>query len=136
MGTPSSHPHPYLLYDGECPFCTSLSEYYKVKKALPGLEIVSLRDAESLKKLSLPADLNFNDGMILVLPGGRVLQGEAAFREINRHTDISGLKDFFVVGVNSKKWISSWIYPIMFRLRRLVLWAKKVSPNLDRIDLK
>ncbi|HVJ65030.1 MAG TPA: DCC1-like thiol-disulfide oxidoreductase family protein [Bdellovibrionota bacterium] len=128
--------NPYLLYDGECPFCTSLSEYYKVKKALPGLEIVSLRDAEALKKLNLPADLNFNDGMILVLPDGRVLQGEAAFREINQHTDISGLKDFFIVGANSKKWISSWIYPIMFRLRKLVLWAKKVSPNLDRIDLK
>lgn len=133
-GMTQRYPNPYLLYDGECPFCTTLSEYYKVKKALPGLELISLRDAEALKKLNLPADLNFNEGMILVQEDGSILQGEAAFRVINAKTDISSLKDFFLVGVNSKKWASRWIYPVMFQLRKLVLKLKGVSADLDRVD--
>jgi predicted DCC family thiol-disulfide oxidoreductase YuxK len=125
-----------LLYDGECPFCTSLSEYYKLKQALPGLEIISLRDAENLKKLNLPKDLDFNEGMILVQKNGQILQGEPAFQLINSKTDISSLKDFFIVGANSKKWMTAWVYPLFFQLRKLVLKAKRVNSKLDRIDLR
>ncbi len=131
----SSYPNPYLLYDGECPFCTQISEFYKVKNALPGLEIVSMRDAETLKKLKIPHDIDFNLGMILILEDGTILQGEPAFRVINSKTDISSLKDLFMVGANSKKWISMWVYPIMFQLRKLVLKTKKISSKLDRVDL-
>lgn len=131
-----TYPNPYLLYDGECPFCKTVSEYYKVKEALPGLQIISLRDAEALRSLHLPSHLDFNEGMILLQPDGSILQGEAAFRVINAQTDISDLKDFFVVGVNSKPWISAWVYPIFFQLRKLALKWKHVPAKLDRIDLE
>ena len=95
-----------------------------------------MRDSDALKKLTLPRNLNFNEGMILVQTDGTVLQGESAFRVINDKTDISDLKDLFVVGINSKKYMSAWIYPIMFQLRKLVLFFKRVPAKLDRVDLE
>lgn len=128
-------PKTYLLYDGECPFCSSVSHYYQVKNALPGLQIISMRDSEAVKNLHLPANIDFNQGMVLIKPDGTILQGEAAFLEINQKTDISGLKDFFIVGVNSRPWITRLVYPIFFQLRKLVLKVKGVPEKIERSDL-
>lgn len=125
----------YLLYDGECPFCTEISRYYEVKQALNPLEIVSMRDPAKLKPLNLPTTLDFNQGMVLVLEDGKLLQGEEAFRHINAKVRKSSLKDHLMVGLNSKKWISSLVYPMLFRARKLVLKQKGISDQLDRVDL-
>lgn len=125
----------YLLYDGECPFCTSFSKFYALKKALPNIEIVSMRDAERLRTLSLPANLNFNDGMVLVLSDGRVLQGEPAFQRINGAVKKTSLRDYLIIGLNSIRAVTRIIYPIFFCLRLLVLKAKGVTSELPRIDI-
>ncbi len=125
----------YLLYDGECPFCTSFSRFYEVKKALPNIEIVSMRDAERLKSLSLPQDLNFNYGMILVLEDGRILQGEPAFHLINGNVKKTSLRDHIVMGMNSIKSVTKVVYPLLFKMRLVVLKCKDVSPDMPRVDL-
>lgn len=125
----------YLLYDGECPFCTEFSRFYEIKQALDPMEIVSMRDAEKLRPLNLPKKLDFNLGMILVLEDGRILQGEEAFRLINGKVRKKSLIDHVLVGVSSKKWISSLVYPLFFRARKLVLRQKGVTDRLERVDL-
>lgn len=125
----------YLLYDGECPFCTSFSKFYELKKALPNIEIVSMRDAARLQALSLPQDLDFNKGMILVLEDGRILQGEPAFHLINNNVQKTSLRDHIVIGMNSIKPVTKVVYPLLFKMRLAVLKAKKVSPEMPRVDL-
>ena len=125
----------YLLYDGECPFCTSFSRFYEIKKALPNLEIISMRDAERLRSLVLPQDLNFNYGMVLVLSDGRVLQGEPAFNLINGAVKKTSLRDHIVVGMNSIKSITRIVYPMLFRLRLMALKRKGVPSDMPRVDL-
>lgn len=125
----------YLLYDGECPFCTSFSKFYELKKALPGIEIVSMRDTARLQALSLPKDLDFNKGMILALSDGRILQGEPAFRLINGNVKKTSLRDHVVIGMNSIKPITKVVYPLLFKMRLFVLRAKNVSPEMPRVDL-
>lgn len=127
---------PYLLYDGECPFCTSFSEYYKIKNALPGLKLLSLRDTPAIKALNLPADLDFSQGMILITSDKRYLQGEAALREISKNANISSFKDLFLIGAGSKPWISKLAYPVVFHLRNLYYRLIGKSARIDRADLK
>ncbi len=125
----------FLLYDGECPFCTSFSKFYELKKALPGIEIVSMRDAVRLQDLSLPKTLDFNKGMILVLSDGRILQGEPAFRLINGNVKKTSLRDHIVIGMNSIKPITKIVYPLLFKMRLMVLKAKNVPSEMPRVDL-
>jgi predicted DCC family thiol-disulfide oxidoreductase YuxK len=125
----------FLLYDGECPFCSRISRYYKIKQALAPLEIVSMRDTENLKRLQIPQTLDFNQGMLLILQSGQILQGEEAFRLIHSKIEKSSLKDRVMFGLGSKKWISSLIYPILLQVRKIVLKWKGIPENLERVDL-
>jgi len=124
-----------ILYDGACPFCTSVSSYYELKQALPGLEIISMRDGPSLKSLQLPPELDFNLGMVLIRSDGSLLQGAEAFGEINRHMPLTNWKDRLLFGINSQKWIAELSYPLVYKARDLVLKSRRIPRELPRIDL-
>ena len=125
-----------LLYDGACPFCSSVSRYYEMKEAFPGLEIISLRDGDKLKTLDLPRELDFNLGMILIQSDGQLTQGAQALREISRH--LSGPKwgDQIFAQLGRLKWVSELAYPIVFKARAWVLDSRHIPTDLPRIDLE
>ena len=110
-----------LLYDGECPFCTTLSKYYALKEALPGLQLVSMRDTEGLSQLHLPPELDFEKGMILLRTDGPILQGEPAFALINRLVNKTTLWDRIVIGANSSRPVSRILYPLAYLGRKIDL---------------
>ena len=124
-----------LLYDGACPFCSSVSRYYEVKEAFPGLEIMSLRDGERLRELGLPPELDFNLGMILIQSDGSLTQGAEALREISRHLSGPSLADQLFARLGSLKWISEAAYPVVFRARAWVLGSRRIPTDLPRVDL-
>ncbi|MEO5667824.1 MAG: DCC1-like thiol-disulfide oxidoreductase family protein [Bdellovibrionota bacterium] len=124
-----------LLYDGECPFCSSVSRYYAMKTAFPGLEIISLRDAESLRPLKIPKDVNFNLGMILIQSDGTLLQAAEAFQAINERLPLETLKECLLFGLNSKKWIARLSYPLVYAARAITLKSRRIPLDLPRVDL-
>ncbi len=95
-----------------------------------------MRDEESLAKLHLPAELDFEKGMILVQANGQILQGEPAFALVNRLVNKTTLWDKVVIGANSSRPISKVLYPLAYLGRRIVLLFKGISPRLPRVDLR
>jgi predicted DCC family thiol-disulfide oxidoreductase YuxK len=125
----------YLLYDGACPFCSSLSEFYQLKARLPNLKIISMRDGKALRQVKLPAHFDLNKGMIIILENGEILQGEPAFRLVNAAVKVSGLWDRFVLALNSWAPLTFFVYPLLKLGRLIVLFFKGIPSHLARIDI-
>jgi predicted DCC family thiol-disulfide oxidoreductase YuxK len=125
-----------LLYDGACPFCSSVSRYYEIKEAFPGLEIISLRDADKLKTLGLPPELDFNLGMILIQSDGSLTQGAEALREISQHLSGPNWSDRLFAQLGRLPWVSELAYPLVFKAREWVLDSRRIPTNLPRVDLE
>lgn len=119
----------YLLYDGECPFCTKAAQYHQLKKAFPSLLLISLRDIDQLKMLNLPKDLNPNNGMVLILPGELPLQGREAFIALN---NVLGAKSLFHRAL-SIRLLATVIYPCLMFFRRIALLVSGSSANMQKV---
>lgn len=123
-----------LLYDGECPFCSSVSRYYAAEKAFPALEAYSMRDAQSLKTLELPPELDFNPGMILLKADGGILQGADAFQALNIAASDKSLRNKAFFGWARSSKIARLAYPIVYKTRELLLRARGINTDLPRVD--
>lgn len=122
----------YFIYDGECPFCAAASKYYSVRDALGGVELVSMRDTEALRSLNIPKEINLDNGMVLILKSGELLQGEDAFRFINQVTSKRTILDKIAFPIFSSKMVMTFLYPVFQLMRRGALLVKGVSPKITR----
>lgn len=86
----------YLIYDGECPFCSSYARLSKFRKAVGPVRLINAReDAPEVRK-ARSTGYDLNEGMLLHLDGryyygsdclNRVAllsSGSGAFNRINR----------------------------------------------------
>ena len=114
----------YLLYDGECPFCS----FYARKSGFqtPGGRPLTLIDANRAPELL--ADLRaqgceVDEGMVLVLDGRRY-QGAEAMTALEAMTSgagwFGGLSRWFASNPQRVR----AFYPWFQRLRRAALWVK------------
>jgi|GEM_PF-832864 len=131
----SSPEHAILLYDGDCPFCSEASKYYQLREAFPQIEIVSLRDTGRVKELQIPANVDFNLGMILLLPDGSIHQGNEALHKISQSLPTKGFRDHFMKTLGSRRWVSKITYPTVFALRKLFFKFTGKSSEITRNDL-
>ena len=114
----------FLLYDGECPFCSFYAR--KSEFQTPGGRPLTLVDAnrapdliEELRKDGCGVD----EGMVLVLDGRRY-QGAEAMTALEAMTGgtgwFGGLSKWFA---SNPKRVRA-LYPWFQRLRRAALWVK------------
>jgi len=120
----------FLLYDGECPFCTNAAQYAALKKAYPTIKLVSFRDTLEIQNLNLPSDLNPNRGMVLLIDKHPPLQGVDAFIEINKTLGKQG----FFHKILSSRVLAQVIYPCLLGIRRISLFLKGSSHIIPKND--
>ena len=120
----------FLLYDGECPFCTNAAQYLEIKKAYPTIKLISFRDTSEIKKLNLPSELNPNRGMVLLLNNRPPIQGVEAFIEINKTLGKQGL----IHRILSHRILAKLVYPCLMWMRKIALYLKGSSPIIPKND--
>jgi len=74
-------PGPWLVYDGDCPFCSRYADYVETLAAVPGLKLISARAPCPEVVAALAAGFDLDRVMVLRLEG-RWLAGEAAMAEL------------------------------------------------------
>lgn len=74
----------YLVYDGECPFCSQYAAFMEARKRLPDLQLVDARtQADHQAVLAVKdAGLVLDDGMALVRADGTILHGADAVQAL------------------------------------------------------
>ncbi len=115
----------WLVYDGECPFCSRYSRMVDVRDAIGELILVNARDGGPIvdEIKALPWDLN--RGMVLKL-NGRYRFGDEALHTLallSRKNGAFGILNRLVLGSRAVAWFA---YPLLKLCRRLALMAKRV----------
>ena len=123
----------FLLYDGECPFCS----FYARKSGFktPGGRPLKLIDANQAPELisELRAQgCEADEGMMLV-SGGRRYQGAAAMTALEAMTSGAGWFGRFSKWFASNPKRARAFYPWFQRLRRAALWVRG-RPSLPGRD--
>ena len=61
----TTQPRAWLVYDGECPFCSRYVELVRLRDSLGQVELVNARDGGPLVDEIVAAGLDLDDGMVL-----------------------------------------------------------------------
>ena len=117
-------PDPFLLYDGECPFCS----YYVAKsrfetRAGRPLTLIDGREAPDLVARLRRDGFDLEQGMILALDG-RHYHGAAAMIALKAMAASPGRFNTFARRFTSSPARVRAVYPWLRRLRRAALLAK------------
>lgn len=110
----------FIVYDGECPFCSSFVKFQRVRAALGKLTLVNARDQMDLVAQFSALGFPLDEGMALIVDG-RVYYGADC---LNRLALMSGKTDV-INRINARLFrspsISHFIYPALKLGRRMVL---------------
>ncbi len=122
-------PQNFLLYDGDCPFCTDYVQRVQLQKAVGPVALLNMRDHPDLAVAFRKQGYDLNEGMLLRLDG-RTYWGADC---INRLALISTDNDLFNklnAAVFRRPCLSAALYPFMRRGRALTLalMGKKKMP--------
>jgi predicted DCC family thiol-disulfide oxidoreductase YuxK len=59
----------FILYDGDCPFCTNFADYAKLKTQYPDLVLISARDDTLERRAAIAAGYDLDREMLLYHQG-------------------------------------------------------------------
>ncbi|MBB1626390.1 DCC1-like thiol-disulfide oxidoreductase family protein [Achromobacter sp. UMC71] len=122
-------PQNFLLYDGDCPFCTNYVQMMQLQKAVGPVALLNMREHADLAAAFRKQGYDLNEGMLLRLDGKTYWGADC----INRLALISTGNDLFNklnAAVFRRPCLSAALYPFMRRGRALTLalMGKKKMP--------
>jgi predicted DCC family thiol-disulfide oxidoreductase YuxK len=113
-----------IIYDGDCPICSSFVRFYKIKEAVRDLEIINARDKENkiIGEINL---LGFNlDSGFVVKVDDRFYHGVDASNVLALMGSNSGIFNRVNVFIFSSKTLCTAFYPLLRAGRNFALWLK------------
>lgn len=122
-------PQNFLLYDGDCPFCTNYVQMMQLQKAVGPVALLNMREHPDLAAAFRKQGYDLNEGMLLRLDGKTYWGADC----INRLALISTDNDLFNklnAAVFRRPCLAAALYPFMRRGRALTLtlMGKKKMP--------
>jgi predicted DCC family thiol-disulfide oxidoreductase YuxK len=112
----------YLIYDGDCPFCSRYVDYTRAKASLGGLKLINARDEPDLVSSWAQKGYDLNQGMLLSVDGN-IFFGADALNALALSSTEAGLFNWFNAKIFSSKRASRFLYPAMRCGRAITLAA-------------
>ncbi len=110
----------WLVYDGECPFCTNYVELLQLKELFPDIKLVNARtdkDHEAVQMM-LRAGFVIDEGMALI-ENGTIMYGANAIHALARpSSSVFGRLNWWLFKSQKR---SSFLYPALTLGRSIVL---------------
>lgn len=118
---PTSSNNDYLLYDGECPFCTAYVKMQRLREAGVNLSILDARSNPQLVAEELRQGRDVNEGMILRIGDATYFGGDVMFQLSLMSGNSSGINRLFVRVFSNQK-MARTLYPLLKFGRGLLLF--------------
>jgi predicted DCC family thiol-disulfide oxidoreductase YuxK len=122
----------YLIYDGECPLCSTSAKALKIRKAVGTLHLINARENHPIMQEINLANLNIDKGMVVKF-NDTLYHGADAQHILAM---IGSNNDFFNrinVWLFRSKTRAHLLYPIFRMLRNILLWLNK-TPKVNNLD--
>lgn len=110
----------FLVYDGDCPFCSNYVRYVRIQKALGQLRLVNAREGGPLVNLIRERGIDLNEGMVLIL-GNQYYFGAECMHRLALMSTGSGIFNAINAMIFSKPFLSRLLYPSLKFGRRITL---------------
>ena len=126
----------YLLYDGECPMCSTVATAVRLKREFGALHLLDARTSQDhpLYLEVCRRQLNLDEGMV-VLARGEFFHGAEAVQLIARTSDGSNLTSLSARTLFKSGWLTRLCYPALRSIRNRLLKHKKVQ-QIDNLGLR
>lgn len=113
-------PENWLLYDGECPFCSRYVALVRLREAIGPLRLVDAREGGRELAIARSAGLDINTGMVLSLDG-QLFHGDACLNRLALLSTSSGFFNRLNGFLFRSPWMARVSYPLMRSTRNGVL---------------
>ncbi len=110
----------FLVYDKECPACNFYCKLIRIRESVGNLVLVDAREPGSLMNEITAAELDIDQGMVLIV-GDRMYYGADAIHALSIMSTRSGVFNRVTYWVFRSKVLSSILYPMLRVVRNLLL---------------
>jgi len=119
----------WLVYDGDCPFCTAGAKMYRLRQSVGELHIVNARDIAGTElKAAIDAHgFDLNTGIVARFEG-RLYHGKDALHLLAMLGSDSGFLNRLNVALFRNRAIITIAYPLMVALRNGALRLRGKEP--------
>lgn len=108
--TPGTTEAPIVVYDGECPFCSTYVRLMRLREAFGAVRLVDARSSDPILDEIKAARLNLDDGMVLKLDGA-LYHGDRALHMLALMSTRSGIFNRLTRAVFSSPRLTRRLYP-------------------------
>jgi predicted DCC family thiol-disulfide oxidoreductase YuxK len=115
-----SENHAYLVYDGDCPFCSRYVRMLRLREAVGKVELVNARSDHPVLHLLRERKVNLDDGMALVR-GDSISVGDDCIHKLALMTTPVGAFNRINGFVFRSPGLSKALYPVLRAGRNLAL---------------
>ncbi len=109
-----------IVYDGECPFCTSYIRLVHLREAVGSVELVNARQSHPVIDEVRARNLDLDQGMVVRIQG-EYLHGAAAMTALSRLSTPTGFVNRAMRAVFRTPGRAALLYPLMVRGRNMTL---------------
>ena len=125
----------YVVYDGQCPFCTTYCKLVKIREAVGEIELVDAREPSALMDEITELGLNIDQGMVVKIDD-QIYYGDEAIHVLAMMSTDSGIFNKFNAKVFGSKRVSSVLYPVLRDCRNVALWLMRIPMIKNLEDTK
>jgi predicted DCC family thiol-disulfide oxidoreductase YuxK len=120
VGTTDAGQDAWLIYDGDCPFCSRYVQYMRVREAV-NLRLVNAREGGPRVDEIRRAGLDLDGGMVLKL-GDRFYHGADCIHVLALLATPSDVFNRLNAAIFRSERLSRLLYPVLRAGRNTVLW--------------
>lgn len=117
----------YLIYDGECPFCSRYARLVRLRATVGNLRLINARDMSAEVHAAIESGYNLDNGMVLSLDGNLYHGADC----LNRLALLSSRSTWFnrlSYVLFRYEWVSRLAYPLLRVGRNAALRLLSRSP--------
>jgi len=110
----------YLIYDGDCPFCSRYARLTRLRETLGELQLINARDGGSQVDEALALGLRLDEGMVLQVNGSHY-HGADCIHRLSLMSSRSGVFNRLTYAIFKSERLSRVLYPVLRAGRNIVL---------------
>lgn len=123
-------PEPFVIYDGECPFCSRFVRWTRLRDAIGKVTLIDARSIDGERLEAIRALYDLDQGMIFAY-GGQVHWGADAVHVMSLLSQRSNTFNRLLAATFRHRWLSNLLYPILRLGRSLTLTALRRKPIFE-----
>lgn len=109
-----------LVYDGECPVCSTYVRYVRIRESVGKITLIDAREGGPWVRRIQEEGLDLNEGMVLVY-GNRIYHGADCIHMLALLSSPSGLFNRANAAIFRRPGLARVLYPVLRSGRNLLL---------------